>query len=288
MQNLTTTTLSPDLVASWETTAGQYLAAKPSITDAVTFNASTAWVAAAKKEVAALTDMRIAVTRNLDAAKKAIMEREKEIAKPLADAIADVLAQQTAYRLEQERIAAEAECVAAEARERIACTGQAAQDAANAIVKRITEWATTEEADKGVKALPTWKPKAPADVDADLFAAKFEEQRPRLLEYAAQRQLAITAGAAPDVVAPPVVQVSTALEQLDTMAEAPTVVLKGATKVLVPVVAWPCDVLTLANLASQAGYDVLADLQKWASKIPKRSTVAGVTWREEFRQTNKA
>jgi hypothetical protein len=265
------------------------LAAKPSITDAATFNASTAWVAAAKKEVAALTDMRMEVTRNLDAAKKAIMEREKEIAKPLADAIADVLAQQTAYRVEQERIEAEAERKAAEARGRIARTGQAAQDEIDRAIGRIKAWSTKEQAVNGIKVLPTYKPKAPANVDADLFATKFEEQRPRLLEYAAQRQLAITAGAAPDVVASPVVQVSTALEQLDTMTEAPTVVLKGATKTLVPVVAWPCDVAMLAMLAMQNGYDVMSDLQRWASKIKVKGTdVAGVTWKEEFRQTNKA
>ena len=249
--------------------------------------ASQAWINTSKKQLAALEKQRKELTSKLDEVKKQIMAEEKAIAEPLTNAIAEVTNSQLAYtvKIEAERKAA------AEAQRRaealITQTGNAVQAQIDTAQARIGKWATIEEAEKGVDILRVWRPKCPEGLDADLFATKFVAAKPALITYAEERLTALRTGS-DAVIEAPAIEISVAAERMETTMPVAEVVMKGVTKKLVPTVdAQRCDLVTLANLCRANGYDVSADVLKWATKIVPGSYVQGVTWTEETRIINK-
>jgi hypothetical protein len=249
--------------------------------------ASQAWINTSKKQLAALEKQRKEVTSKLDEVKKQIMAEEKAIAEPLTNAIVAVTASQNEYL---QRIAEEqwkAEQARREAEALITKTGAAVQQIVDTLKQKIEQWPTVEEAEKNLQTFKTWRPKCPEGLDAVLFADKFTKAKPALITYAEERLTALRTGS-DAVIEAPQIEISVAAERMETTMPVAEVVMKGVTKKLVPTVdVQRCDLVTLANLCRVNGYDVSADVLKWATKIPQGSHVQGVTWTEETRIINK-
>lgn len=285
MSQLAPTTLPALTVNSWQPAAVKLITTAPSAITAYTVEASKAWVKSAKDHIKALEVDRMAITKQLDEAKKAIMEHEKELRKPLEEQLNQVLALQQQYidDLERERQRIEAE--AAAKAKCIADTGRAVQERLDHYTSRIALWATYEQATDGLNILKGWTPKTPKDVDADLFAAKWAEAKPKLVELATQRMFALQAGIEKPVEMPQVIA-SVGREIMEATAVEVQHVPKGVSITYTPVLDPSCDIIAIARLAQAAGYDVMADVTKWATKIKGTPAIAGVQWVENRKLKN--
>jgi hypothetical protein len=279
--------LQSAIADSWNQEVEVHLQAKPTVTDPTSMAASQAWINTSKKQLAALEKQRKEVTSKLDEVKKQIMAEEKAIAEPLTNAIAAVTNSQNQYL---QRIAEEqwkAEQARREAEALITQTGNAVQQIVDTLKQKIEQWPTVEEAEKNLQTFKTWRPKCPEGLDAVLFADKFVAAKPALITYAEERLTALRTGSNAIIEAPEI-EISVAAERMEQTIPPVEVVMKGVTKKLVPTVdAQRCDLVTLANLCRVNGYDVSADVLKWATKIVPGSQVQGITWTEETKITNK-